>query len=62
MEARRSAGLNSAPPCSWSRTPPQELKEAAPESLSANAGYVSFGNPITSSRTNFPLSLAAFNL
>lgn len=42
VEARRSAGLNSAPPCSWSPTPPQELKEAAPEALSANAGYVSF--------------------
>lgn len=44
MEARRAAGLNSAPPCLWSPTPPLELKEAPTEALSANAGFVTFGN------------------
>lgn len=42
VEARRSASLNSAPPCSWSASPPQELKGASPEALSANAGFISF--------------------
>ncbi|KAF9686073.1 hypothetical protein SADUNF_Sadunf03G0120400 [Salix dunnii] len=42
VEARRTAGLNSAPPCLWSPTPPLELKEAPAEALSANAGFVSF--------------------
>lgn len=44
MEARRTAGLNTAPPCLWSPTPPLELKEAPAEALSANAGFVTFGN------------------
>ncbi|KAK3023735.1 hypothetical protein RJ639_044400, partial [Escallonia herrerae] len=44
VEARRSAGLNSAPPCSWSPSPPLELKGAPLEALSANAGFVTFGN------------------
>lgn len=43
MEARRTAGLNNAPPCSWFSTPPLELKEVPAEALSANAGFVSFG-------------------
>lgn len=38
------AGLNTAPPCLWSPTPPLELKEAPAEALSANAGFVTFGN------------------
>ncbi|XP_059314885.1 actin-related protein 2/3 complex subunit 2A isoform X2 [Lycium ferocissimum] len=42
VEARRTAGLNNAPPCLWSPSPPQELKEAFTETLSANAGFVSF--------------------
>ncbi|XP_049353793.1 actin-related protein 2/3 complex subunit 2A [Solanum verrucosum] len=42
VEARRTAGLNNAPPCLWSPSPPQELTEAFTESLSANAGFVSF--------------------
>ncbi|BBH01380.1 Arp2/3 complex, 34 kD subunit p34-Arc, partial [Prunus dulcis] len=42
VEARRMAGLNTAPPCLWSPTPPLELKEAPAEALSANAGFVTF--------------------
>lgn len=42
--ARRTAGLNNAPPCLWSSSPPLELKKAPAEALSANAGFVSFGN------------------
>ncbi|OIT30186.1 actin-related protein 23 complex subunit 2a [Nicotiana attenuata] len=42
VEARRTAGLNNAPPCLWSPSAPQELKEAFTEALSANAGFVSF--------------------
>ncbi|KAH8522324.1 hypothetical protein H0E87_003089 [Populus deltoides] len=42
VEARRAAGLNNAPPCLWSPTPPRELNEAPAEALSANAGFVSF--------------------
>ncbi|KAK4491082.1 hypothetical protein RD792_001804 [Penstemon davidsonii] len=42
VEARRTAGLSTAPPCSWSPSPPQELKGASDEALSANAGFVSF--------------------
>lgn len=42
VEARRTAGLNNAPPCLWSPSPPQELTEAFTEALSANAGFVSF--------------------
>lgn len=44
VEARRTAGLNNAPPCSWSLSPPQELKGAPNDALSANAGFVTFGN------------------
>ncbi|XP_062096444.1 actin-related protein 2/3 complex subunit 2A [Humulus lupulus] len=40
VEARRTAGLNSAPLCLWSPTPPLELKGAPAEALSANAGFV----------------------
>ncbi|KAL8541995.1 hypothetical protein ACS0TY_003017 [Phlomoides rotata] len=42
VEARRTAGLNNAPPCLWSSSPPQELEGAPNEALSANAGFVSF--------------------
>ncbi|XP_031392527.1 actin-related protein 2/3 complex subunit 2A isoform X2 [Punica granatum] len=42
VEARRTSGLNNAPSCSWSSTPPLELKKVPPEALSANAGFVSF--------------------
>ena len=43
VEARRTAGLNNTPPCSWSLTPPLELKEVPADALSANAGFVTFG-------------------
>ncbi|GAA0184584.1 hypothetical protein LIER_31872 [Lithospermum erythrorhizon] len=43
VEARRTAGLNNSPPCLWSPSPPQELNGIPAESLSANAGFVSFG-------------------
>ncbi|XP_038688622.1 actin-related protein 2/3 complex subunit 2A-like [Tripterygium wilfordii] len=42
VDARHTAGLNNAPPCLWSPSPPLELKEAPAEALSANAGFVSF--------------------
>ncbi|XP_022158277.1 uncharacterized protein LOC111024802 isoform X3 [Momordica charantia] len=42
VEARRTAGLNNAPPCSWSPSTPQELKGAPNDALSANAGFVTF--------------------
>ncbi|XP_052182481.1 actin-related protein 2/3 complex subunit 2A [Diospyros lotus] len=42
VEARRTAGLSNAPPCSWSPSPPLELKGAPTKALSANAGFVSF--------------------
>ncbi|ONK81370.1 uncharacterized protein A4U43_C01F28320 [Asparagus officinalis] len=42
VEARRTPGLNSAPLCTWSPTPPLELKEAPAEALEANAGFVTF--------------------
>lgn len=42
VEARRTAGLNNTPPCSWSHTPPPELKGVSTDALSANAGFVSF--------------------
>ncbi|PHT69050.1 Actin-related protein 2/3 complex subunit 2A [Capsicum annuum] len=42
VEARRTAGLNNAPPCLWSPSPPEELNEVFTEALSANAGFVSF--------------------
>lgn len=44
MEARRTAGLNNAPPCQWSLSPPMELREALSQSAAANAGFVTFGN------------------
>ncbi|KAJ0711557.1 putative arp2/3 complex subunit protein [Helianthus annuus] len=44
VEARRTAGLNNAPLCLWSSSPPNELKDAPEQALSANAGFVSFGN------------------
>ena len=43
MEARRAPGLNNAPLCMWSPSPPPELKEAPAEALDANAGFVTFG-------------------
>ncbi|KAL7083876.1 hypothetical protein ACP275_14G189000 [Erythranthe tilingii] len=42
VEARRTAGLNNAPPCLWSSSPPQELNGVSDQALSANAGFVSF--------------------
>ncbi|GAV71289.1 P34-Arc domain-containing protein [Cephalotus follicularis] len=42
VEARRTAGLNNAPSCLWSPSPPLELKDVPVESLSANAGFVTF--------------------
>jgi actin related protein 2/3 complex subunit 2 len=42
VEARRTAGLNNAPPCSWSTSPPQELKDVPVEAITANAGFVTF--------------------
>jgi hypothetical protein len=42
MEARRSAGLSTAPPCLWSPSPPLELKGAPAHALDANSGFVSF--------------------
>ncbi|AAD32938.1 T17H7.13 [Arabidopsis thaliana] len=42
VEARRAAALNTAPSCSWSPTAPQELEGAPKETLSANAGFVTF--------------------
>ncbi|XP_061348790.1 actin-related protein 2/3 complex subunit 2A [Gastrolobium bilobum] len=42
VEARRTAGLNNTPPCSWSFTPPLELKGVSTDALSANAGFVTF--------------------
>ncbi|KAK4793496.1 hypothetical protein SAY86_023931 [Trapa natans] len=42
VEARRTAGLSYAPSCSWSSSPPPELKEVPIEGLSANAGFVNF--------------------
>ena len=44
MEARRSPGLNNAPPCTWSISPPPELKEVPSQLLDANAGFVTFGD------------------
>lgn len=42
VEARRTAGLNNAPSCLWSPSPPLELKGAPEDALSANAGFVTF--------------------
>jgi actin related protein 2/3 complex subunit 2 len=44
MEARRSAGLSTAPPCLWSPSPPLELKGAPAHALDANSGFVSFAS------------------
>ncbi|KAL1532882.1 Actin-related protein 2/3 complex subunit 2A [Salvia divinorum] len=43
VDARRTAGLNNAPPCVRSSSPPKELEGSPDEALSANAGFVSFG-------------------
>ncbi|PIA60173.1 hypothetical protein AQUCO_00400808v1 [Aquilegia coerulea] len=42
VEARRTAGLNNAPPCFWSPSPPPELEGVPTQALSANAGFVTF--------------------
>ncbi|XP_058101055.1 actin-related protein 2/3 complex subunit 2A [Magnolia sinica] len=42
VEARRTAGLNMAPPCQWSPSPPLELRGAPSQALTANAGFVTF--------------------
>lgn len=42
VEARRTAGLNNAPPCFWSPSLPQELQGVVNTDLPANAGYFSF--------------------
>ncbi|RDX60584.1 Actin-related protein 2/3 complex subunit 2A [Mucuna pruriens] len=42
VEARRTAGLNHTPPCSWSLTSPLEPKGVSADALSANAGFVTF--------------------
>ncbi|KAM7270335.1 hypothetical protein ACFE04_029549 [Oxalis oulophora] len=42
VEARRTAGLNNAPSCSWSPVPPPELKDVRAEALTSNAGFVKF--------------------
>lgn len=42
VEARRAAALNTAPSCLWSASTPSELKDAPAESLSVNAGFITF--------------------
>ncbi|KAJ8506005.1 hypothetical protein OPV22_006891 [Ensete ventricosum] len=42
IESRRTAGLNNAPSCMWSPSPPFELKGAPAQALTANAGFVTF--------------------
>ncbi|KAJ6792371.1 putative actin-related protein 2/3 complex subunit 2A [Iris pallida] len=42
VEARRTPGLNNAPLCTWSPSPPMELEGAPAEALDANAGFVTF--------------------
>ncbi|MQL83777.1 hypothetical protein Taro_016267 [Colocasia esculenta] len=42
VEARRTTGLNNAPPCTWSPSAPLELKGAPAQALAANAGFVTF--------------------
>ncbi|RWW73665.1 hypothetical protein BHE74_00018446 [Ensete ventricosum] len=42
IESRRTAGLNNAPSCLWSPSPPFELKGAPAQALTANAGFVTF--------------------
>ncbi|CAA7408658.1 unnamed protein product [Spirodela intermedia] len=42
VEARRTAGLNNAPSCAWSLSPPPELKGAPAHALAVNAGFVTF--------------------
>ncbi|CAJ1942097.1 unnamed protein product [Sphenostylis stenocarpa] len=46
VEARRTAGLHNTPPCSWSLTPPLEIKGVPSDALSANAGFVTFGQKL----------------
>ncbi|XP_024534606.1 actin-related protein 2/3 complex subunit 2A [Selaginella moellendorffii] len=41
MEARRTGGLNTAPPCLWSSNPPAELQGVSGLALDANCGFVS---------------------
>ncbi|KAL9327244.1 hypothetical protein ACSQ67_007889 [Phaseolus vulgaris] len=43
VEARRTAGLHNTPHCSWSLTPPLEIKGIPSDALAANAGFVTFG-------------------
>ncbi|XP_078429078.1 arp2/3 complex, 34 kD subunit p34-Arc [Wolffia australiana] len=42
VEARRTGGLNNSPSCTWSTSPPPELKEAPAHALDANAGFLTF--------------------
>lgn len=42
VDARRGAGLSNAPLCTWSPSPPEELSSVPKETVSANAGFVSF--------------------
>ncbi|XP_059656252.1 actin-related protein 2/3 complex subunit 2A [Cornus florida] len=42
VEARRTAGLSNSPSCSWSPSPPPELKGVPVEAIHANAGFVTF--------------------
>ncbi|CAM6109945.1 unnamed protein product [Calypogeia fissa] len=42
LEARRTTGMHTAPPCVWSPVPPSELKGVPAQALDANAGFVSF--------------------
>lgn len=48
VEARRAAALNNAPSCAWSLSPPPELKGAPAHALAVNAGFVTFGNSVSS--------------
>ncbi|XP_068658645.1 actin-related protein 2/3 complex subunit 2A [Aristolochia californica] len=42
VEARRTTGMNNAPLCQWSASPPLELRGAPAQALIANAGFVTF--------------------
>ena len=48
VEARRTSGMNNAPSCAWSPSPPPELKRAPAHALDVNAGFVTFGNSLES--------------
>lgn len=61
VEARRTAGLNNAPLCMWSSSPPLELKGVPSETLSANAGFVTFGNIRWMSTDCFFLFYSCYN-